>query len=468
MLSDTLSRGTLSRGTKTVAALAILIGVAMRVFNAFAYEPLWGFDARFNWAYIQYLTKTWALPDPEALWSAAHPPLFYYVHAAILRMLGQPGLETGVVVVRLLGTLAGLGTVALAYVVVRRLAPDEPRRAVLAAGLLLFLPVHIYMSAMLTEEIVATFFISLAIAGLVIALASPQEELGPGRVLAIGIVCGLALLTKLTGVLVACAVCGALLFETWRRGSLRWGAVRIGLVVMSVLAVGGWFFVRNWILYGYLYPHGLEVHRVMFTMPPGVRHLSDYLSFPLAIWTNPQVLDRDLLRSVWGSTYVTAWFDGHRAFLPHGVPLVDRVGGVLLVLGLLPTAAFLVGVVRGARRVLAQRSAADVALLLLIGLTLVGYVLFSWRNPFFAVLKASFLLGLSVPFAFYASEVLDGWIGRGERVAGRAVMTVLLAGALLVAATFTQSRLLWNMDHMQRPGMVWATYDPRTGEVQYR
>jgi len=460
-----MTRTPASRNLRITLAVTLVLGVGMRVFNAFAYERLWGFDARFNWAYVQYLTRTWRLPEPEALWSAAHPPLFYYVSAALLRMLGNPGPEVGVVVLRLVGTLAGLATIALAVVVVRRIAPDEPWRALLAAGLLLFLPVHVYMSAMLTEEIVSTFFISLALSLLALGLSDPERDLGTGRVALIGAVCGLALLTKLTGLLAGGAVCGALLFEAWRRAAWRWALLRIALVVGLVTLIGGWFYLRNWILYGYLYPHGLEIHRVMFTMPPGVRFVSDYLSFPLAVWTNPQLLDPDLLRSIWGSTYVTLWFDGHRAFLPYDVPRVDRVGGVLLALGLLPTAAFLVGVARGLRRVFERRSTLDVAFLLLLAAMLVGYVLFTWRNPFFAVLKASFLLGLSVPFAFYASEVLADWIARPGGLA-LGLKTALIVGAVLVSVTFTQTRLLWNMDHMRNPGLIWATYDPRTGEVR--
>lgn len=438
----------------------------MRVVNAFQYNYLWGFDAHFNWEYIQYLTTTWALPDPEALWSAAHPPLFYYVSAAILRAAGPPSAETGVVIIRLIGTLAALATVGLAYAVVRRIAPESPRRALIAGGLLLFLPVHIYMSAMVTEEVIVTLFISLAISALGVSHSDAGGSLGPGRVLAIGALCGLAFLTKLSGALVAAAACGTILFEGWRRSSLRWAGWRLALVVTAVVVIGGWFYLRSLVLYGYLYPHGLEIHQVMFTMPPGVRHVSDYFYLPFAIWTDPQVMNHDLRRSIWGSTYVTLYFEGHRAFLPHSVPIVDRLGGVLLALGLVPTTAFVVGAVRGARRVFTQRSVTDFAFLLLIALTLGGYVLFTWRNPFFAVCKASFLLGLSVPFAFYASEILDEWTGRGSRTAV-AVTSALALGVLLVAVTFTQSRLFWNMDHMPRPGMVWATYDPVTGELRY-
>ena len=55
----------------------------------------------------------------------------------------------------------------------------------------------------------------------------------------------------------------------------------------------------------------------MLELPPGERGLGDYLRLPLAIFRDPQLLNPDLLRSVWGSTFVTVWFDGHRYFLPR-------------------------------------------------------------------------------------------------------------------------------------------------------
>jgi type VI protein secretion system component VasK len=93
-------------------------------------------------------------------------------------------------------------------------------------------------------------------------------------------------------------------------------------------------------------------------------------------------------------------------------------------------------------------------LVLSVAITLAGYVLFTWRNPFFAVLKASFVLSLSVPFAYYTSEVLDDWMRRSD--ANRiAIWTVLTVLTVLISATFTFSELFWNMDHMSKPGVVW-------------
>ena len=67
-----------------------LAGIAIRVNNALRYRTHLGFDANFNWEYIQALMQSWALPDPDAGWSTARPPLFYYASAAIGRAVAAP------------------------------------------------------------------------------------------------------------------------------------------------------------------------------------------------------------------------------------------------------------------------------------------------------------------------------------------------------------------------------------------
>jgi len=431
------------------------VGVAIRVNNAFAYKMLWGFDALYNWHYIAYLTHTWALPAPDAGWATAHPPFYYYLCAVICRWLDHPGRAFNVIVLRLLSSAVGLLTVALAMFLVRRTDPGNLRRTLLAGGLVLLLPVHIYMSAMLTEEILVTSLISLVIVGVALGLGGSVEPGKPLRYFAvIGLVAGLAVLTKLTGVLVVLASAGACLIDGWRRRALPLAIRRTALLVGLAAIVGGWYYARNLVEYGYLYPYDLEVHKIMWTMPPGERQIWDYLRVPLATWTDPQLLHPDLLRSIWGSTYITMWFDGHRAFLPRDTLAVTRVGSAILLLALLPTTAFAFGMARGARRSYRSPRGPDTMLLLTIGTTLAGYIAFTWRNPFFAVLKASFLLSLAVPFAYYASEMLDHWMGRSDRTR-IAIWGVLAALAVLISATFTFSELFWNMHHMSKPGVVW-------------
>ena len=221
---------------------------------------------------------------------------------------------------------------------------------------------------------------------------------------------------------------------------MRLNILFCGLGIFYLLVatlIGGWYYARNRIEYGFFQPHGLPAHERMFAMPPGERGVLDYLRVPRATWTDPQLLNPDLLRSVWGSTFATLWFDGHRFFLPRESEGARRLGGVTLALALLPTAAFAWGLLGGVRRVLRGEGRTDLPLLLLTGFTLAGYALYTWHNPWFAVVKGTSLLGLCLPFAFFASEALARWTrGRGAGTVAIWLALAALAVCVSISGTF--------------------------------
>jgi len=427
----------------------------MRAHNTSHYRIDFGFDADHNWSYIERLTESWELPDPAEGWSFGHPPLFYYAGAVVARAMDGAEKRAIVIAVRRVSSAIGLLAIAGAVFCVMRLAPGDGRRRFLAAGLLLFLPVHIYMSAMLGEEILGASLTSLAIVGVALQLLHPPAfSRAIWAAVGIGLVAGLSFLTKLSGVLAIAAAGLAWVIGGWRRGVLVQGiacAVAFGAVASLV---GGWPYARNLFEHGYLYPHDLEVHAVMHSMPPGERSLSDYLRVPLATFTDPQVLHPDLIHSVWGATYTTIWYDGHRVVLPRTARPISRLGTGMLVLALVPTVAFGVGLWRGARRAWAEPGGVDTLLVLLCVATLAGYVLFTWRNPWYATLKGSYLLGMLVPFAVYASEVLAGWTRGGALRAG-CVWFSLAALTTLCVVVFTFQLVFLKFEG---PGFKWREH----------
>jgi len=462
-VSDAGSRGWTRETRETwgwAAAGALLAGcaVAIRWNNAFLYPHQYGFDAPGNWDYIELLMSSWAMPAPGEGWSTSHPPLFYYLGALVGRSL--PGMgEAGVTIaIRLLSSLMGLLGIAAAVWLVRCRDPKDRPQVIIAAALLLYLPVHIYMSAMLGEEIIAAALISFVLVAAAAELSrEPLQRRGLGYAVLLGMVAGLAFLTKLSGLLVIAAVAGAVGLDGLRRRAvapaLRW-ACAFGVVAVLV---GGWPYARNKVEYGYFYPRNLMAHEIMFTMPPGERGVADYLRFPMAAFSDPQALAPDLLHSVWGTTYTTLFFDGHRVILPRGGVDVRRAGTVLLLLGLLPCLAFAVGSVRGLKRAIASPKGPDALFLLMIALTLSGYVLFTWQNPWYATLKGSYMLGIAVPFAWYASEVLAAWIRPVNRIRAVAVSACLAALVVGSALTFTVNLVFVKREG---PGFVWPKVDP--------
>jgi hypothetical protein len=444
-----------SAGVLLAGGLAVATALAIRLHNALTYPADWGFDASFNWRYIYRLSRDGWLPDPSAGWSTGDPPLYYAVGAAVFAGLEALGArDLAVALIPLLSTVAGLAVVWMAFALVRRAAPQDPARAWLASGLLLFLPAHIHMSAMVNEEMLAAGLTSLAIFVLASERLARVPADGPGGLgpaAAAGAAAGGALLTKLSGAITVATAALTCAADALRPRARRAAAARVAVVLVAALATGGWFYVRTRVLYGWFQPFGLPAHERMFGMPPGARDLLDYVRVPVATFLDPQMLEPSLLRSVWGGTYVTTWFDGHRYFLPAGSEGVRRLGTATLLLALLPTAAFGIGLARALRRSLRNPGAADLPLVLACILTFAGYAFYTWRNPWFVVVKGTSLLGLSLPFAFYASEELGRWSRR--RGVGMLVGISLAALAVCVAAGTSFDGLF---ARPESPGLGWA------------
>lgn len=439
-------------------ALLAFWAAGIRVNNAFLFPIHFGFDAPANWDYIARLLTSWTLPAPGEGWSTSHPPLFYYLSALLGRTMGGGDKHAITIAVRLISSAIGLAGIALTVAWVRHSDPDSRLRSLIAAALLLFLPVHLYMSAMLGEEILSSALSSAVLVGVAVDLQRESDRRLPlAAIGGLGLLAGLAFLTKLTGLLVIAAVGVAYLVDGLRRRDLATVLPRALVFGTLAICIGGWPYLHNRIEYGYFYPQNLMVHEIMFTMPPGERSVGDYFNFPLATFRDPQVLSPNLLHSVWGTTYTTLWFDGHRVALPRSQAQVARMGSALLILGLLPTLAFAVGAGRGVRRVVREPGGPDTLLLALVVLTLAGYVVFTWRNPWYATLKASYMLGAAVPFAYYTSEVLADWMRPGRRARQLAVTLPLLLLLVGSASTFTMNLLFVKREG---PGFDWPKVDP--------
>ncbi len=320
------------------------------------------------------------------------------------------------------------------------------------------------MSVMVNEEIFVALFTALTIFALTHARpvpegASSSEGNDPSeraewrQAVNAGLFSGLAVLTKLTGAISVVVAGGTLALRGARRRAFGPTLLRVTAVGAIAILAGGWYFVRNHIEYGYLQPFGLPAHERMFDLPPGSRGPLDYVALPTATWTDPHLLNEDLLHSVWGSTFATVWFDGHRYFLPRDDPAVTRLGTAVLLLAILPTLAFAIGLVGGVRRAWQSFEGPDTPLLFTLLLTVAGFALFTYRNPWYAVIKGTSLLALCLPFSFYASEVLSRWTRRSGAT-GPAVWFALacLAVAVTVASTFDLV-----FEKAEVPGLLWES-----------
>lgn len=275
---------------------------------------------------------------------------------------------------RFLSVLMGAGTVLCTYAIARRLFPQPDWLAPAAAALNAFVPQFIFISASINNDVLTTCLSALSLWLLVCIV---QDGASLTRLAVLGVILGLASLTKLNALVLMPLAALVLIVLAWRRGS-RWAFVRWGAWTFAAASiVGAWWYVRNWLLYGD--PFGL---RLMFAvMPvrperptfPELLHLLDgalksfwgvfgwfnvvmdpgaYTAFDMglvfALAGLARILYRHLVRrdweelldvgvlSLWGATFVAALVGWTQARYPQGRLLFPAMPAIatLIVLGL--------------------------------------------------------------------------------------------------------------------------------------
>lgn len=204
------------------------------------------------------------------------PPLYYLLQAPVYRLSGG-----SLPVMRSLSIVLGAGVVALAYLIGRVVFDGRVPLALAVAAFVAFLPQHLAILGSVNNDSLAELLIAAILALLV--LPWPNRP-SPGRLLGLGLLLGLAFLTKGTAYLMAPVVGVFLLARYWPRpdrpaaGDLPLtspGAVDLSGLVRSLLLVfvpalllGLLWWGRNVAVYGGLDVIGKEAHDAVVVGQP--------------------------------------------------------------------------------------------------------------------------------------------------------------------------------------------------------
>ena len=283
--------GKSDRSWALVGVLAIYVALAVTYgFSSPLYEPV---DEIRHFRYVRHIIAYRSLPIQSAEGRRAqshHPPLYYalgaliswwvpveqgpyyeppvnphwgyrywevsndnknqYVHRDDERMPFR-GVALAVYLVRGLTVLMGGCAVWLTYRMGRLVLGGSPLMAVGAASLLAFNPQFLHLSGAINNDVPATL-VSAAV--LLVCLSTMRRGPNPRTDVTLGVLAGLALLTKfnlvaLFGPIGLAYILGAPAKEgsrcDWR------AAVRGMLIVIGAAAlISGWWFWRNQVLYG--------------------------------------------------------------------------------------------------------------------------------------------------------------------------------------------------------------------------
>lgn len=181
-------------------------------------------------------------------WEVGNDNKNLYLHTAV-EAFPWSGEALAAHIVRGLNVLIGAGVVYLTWLLGRALWPTRPSLALGATAFVAFNPMFVYMAGSINNDVIA------ALSGTAVVLASVklvQSESGLSRRwgIGLGLLFGLALLSKFNLAAVALLIETAVTWVAWRQKQWRlWWEVNL-LIAGFTLLLAGWWFVRNQLLYG--------------------------------------------------------------------------------------------------------------------------------------------------------------------------------------------------------------------------
>jgi hypothetical protein len=195
------------------------------------------------------------------------------------------GAVLAVHVCRFITVAIGAGSVVLTYLAGRELFPERPALVLGATALTAFNPMFIFVNASVNNDAMTTFVGCLnLLVWLRLVRDSLRDPLPLWRYALVGLTVGLFLLTKLSALTGLILLPVLLAWVSYRRQS--WRPLLVGLLIIIGVAalISGWWFARNWRLYGDL--TGLNVFIDIQGRRGGFPSLRDWIEeFVTFRWT---------------------------------------------------------------------------------------------------------------------------------------------------------------------------------------
>jgi 4-amino-4-deoxy-L-arabinose transferase-like glycosyltransferase len=317
------------RAPTLVVAAAVLFVLAVSAYGAHRLDPAAGYDGVAFVRYAQVVKATNGLPTKAQTYEYASPPAYPWEAAQLSRLgIGWRGGQAVSVV------WAGL-LVLVAALLARELWPGRPWTWAASALLTAGVPIVVRLGTMFHPEMQ---FACLAAIALLLTLRASRRAWGVRDGALLGVVLGLAALTRQTAVAVAVSLALAALV-TGRRRALRFLAA--GAVALALVA-GPWW---GWQAHVYGNPLQSNLDRYLI---PGGQPRSFYVSAPLrTLVVHPY--RPDFAGQLWPQFHAdlwSDWFGGQHAFWSRRPNAATRVFvSSQSVLGLLATPLALVGLV---------------------------------------------------------------------------------------------------------------------------
>ncbi len=395
-------------------------GLAVLGINNLFRVPTWfGFDVVGHMEYIHYIAQFSRIPLAPDGWKMNEAPLFHLVSAVPYRFVYQGlTIEQNTMAMRVIPILCGLAQVEIGFRTARLVFPSQHAAQGIAAAFCALLPMNIYLSQFPSNQPFVGLWAAIAVYFAVRITVVRDSGHRWAELLLMGIAVGLAVLSKITALLVLPGVLlAAVIAALPAHGPLRLRRELFfapAIVLVAVTAISGWYFARNLVALGSPFSVGYsESLDTVWRQDPGFRAPGQLLAFGEGLMHPVHAC----FVGYWDSLYSTFWSDGMISSgqvppgyaygdpLPPSVPPWDfELLGAATMLSLIPAVLILSGAARAVARPFAAVDRGTLLSLFLIGTHLAGMLYLYLSLPTVSAGKAAYLLNVLPCFGLLAAE----------------------------------------------------------------
>lgn len=372
--------------------ILIFLWALLSMNNIFRLNFQVGTDGWGHIEYIDYIVTNRSLPFAYDGWQMFQAPLSYVISAPLYAVLIKWfDLPSVVKIMGIIPVTCGLLQIEIVYRAAKLVFSARKDLQIIAVITGTLLPIHTYTCQYVGNEPLTALLISLLILLCLYLIMPDAQERRPRYFILMGVIWGLAILSKMTALLLA----PAMMFVVFAhakliRKPLKYSSKMIAMIFCVSVLVSGWYYIRNHMEFGNSFAGLFDMNIMQWWQDPGYRTWSHFLTFGQSL-CYPIYAG---VTSFWDMFYSTLWLDGINSGLIDFVPWNEKfmIAGALL--ALFPSALMGTGIVALLCHKKVAYSNAVIFSAAVIAMFLVAMMDMYIVYPVYSRTKASYTLGL--------------------------------------------------------------------------
>jgi hypothetical protein len=448
------------------------LAVILRLLLCSQNPPTNSFDDHYE--PVSLIMKTGEIPRKDACFECYNPPVFYSIAAVTANALRSLGLSVDTVqkALQFQNCFYNILTLLIVYMILKKFSNLTEFSRLFAFGTVCFLPRHIYMAAMFSNDNLG--YLGVAVCTYLMLVTLERREPWWLFAVLLGMAASLTVFVKYTGFVVLPMIAIAYLTLAARKAEERRSRpfAMMFIALLPPLFLLGSYMVTNYKDYGDLLPWNEKFLDTSKIQPRDDEQLN-FFSFTPWQYIREPVQVPGQLHSFWTLIYTNAWFDTEPKFLHYTdwdkgwwsqywtwrrgestfpaaqIPLstLTRTFAVgLLTFGLIPLFLLLAGMIgsihkfsTGTDNCVTIEKCLPLLILLAGNAALVIWL--TLKAPVFSSMKASYLLGSLPAFGVFIAQ-------GAQLFEGRCWWRYIISFALIMLVLFTSlhvMRIAWSI-----------------------